>query len=167
MNGFQHSLVHELRDIAEKFNDKVCFQTQPVLSFSTFFGRIFTTVGVFWHKCWKFRICLQTRILPEDNRKPFKWHCCTKRNRFWKSGSAEISESPNFRSIFLFLRYRDFMMEMVSRNLLRAELGGKPGTFQLVKSYLKLKYPPDLQTGFEVRDPSHHFPLFKSWISLK
>ncbi|XP_065827806.1 nuclear pore complex protein Nup93-like [Oscarella lobularis] len=114
MNGFQHSLVHELRDIAEKFNDKDI------------------------HDCWR----LLAQMLEIQNL-PSNPHLTGRQSEAVQMALLHEAKS------FLEKRYRDFMMEMVSRNLLRAELGGKPGTFQLVKSYLKLKYPPDLQTGFE------------------
>ena len=48
-----------------------------------------------------------------------------------------------------FLRYLKFVQDTVYDNLQQAMLGGVPGTFHLVKSFLKIKLPPVLQ-GLEV-----------------
>ena len=42
-------------------------------------------------------------------------------------------------------RYKQHIVQVVSSNLYQAELGGVPGTFQLVKSYLKIKILPGTQ----------------------
>jgi len=47
------------------------------------------------------------------------------------------------------LRYLKFVQDTVYGNLQEARLGGVPGTFHLVKSYLKIKLPPFVQ-GLEV-----------------
>ena len=46
-------------------------------------------------------------------------------------------------------RYLKFVQDTVYDNLHEAKLGGVPGTFHLVKSYLKIKLPPMVQ-GLEV-----------------
>ena len=46
-------------------------------------------------------------------------------------------------------RYLKFVQDTVYDNLHEAKLGGVPGTFHLVKSYLKIKLPPVIQ-GLEV-----------------
>ena len=50
---------------------------------------------------------------------------------------------------WFFLRYLKFVQDTVYDNLQQAMLGGVPGTFHLVKSFLKIKLPPVLQ-GLEV-----------------
>ena len=47
-------------------------------------------------------------------------------------------------------RYLKFVQDTVYDNLHEAQLGGVPGTFNLVKSYLKITLPPGVQ-GLEVR----------------
>lgn len=46
-------------------------------------------------------------------------------------------------------RYLKFVQDTVYDNLHEAKLGGVPGTFHLVRSYLKIKLPPVVQ-GLEV-----------------
>lgn len=46
-------------------------------------------------------------------------------------------------------RYIKFVQDTVYDNLHQAKLGGVPGTFHLVKSFLKIKLPPVVQ-GLEV-----------------
>lgn len=52
---------------------------------------------------------------------------------------------------FLEKRYLKFVQDTVYDNLHEAKLGGVPGTFHLVKSYLKIKLPPVIQ-GLEDGD---------------
>lgn len=52
---------------------------------------------------------------------------------------------------FLERRYLKFVQDTVYDNLHEAKLGGVPGTFHLVKSYLKIKLPPVVQ-GLEDGD---------------
>lgn len=52
---------------------------------------------------------------------------------------------------FLERRYLKFVQDTVYGNLYQAKLGGVPGTFHLVKSYLKIKLPPVVQ-GLEDGD---------------
>ena len=47
------------------------------------------------------------------------------------------------------IRYFKFVQDTVYDNLHQAKLGGVPGTFHLVKSFLKIKLPPVVQ-GLEV-----------------
>lgn len=47
-------------------------------------------------------------------------------------------------------RYLKFVQDTVYDNLHEAKLGGVPGTFNLVKSYVKIKLPPVVQ-GLDVR----------------
>lgn len=51
-------------------------------------------------------------------------------------------------SVFSF-RYKKFVQDTVYDNLHQAKLGGVPGTFHLVKSFLKIKLPTVVQ-GLEV-----------------
>ena len=51
---------------------------------------------------------------------------------------------------FFSSRYLKFVQDTVYDNLHEAKLGGVPGTFNLVKSYLKIKLPPVVQ-GLDVR----------------
>ena len=52
--------------------------------------------------------------------------------------------------VFFSSRYLKFVQDTVYDNLHEAKLGGVPGTFNLVKSYLKIKLPPVVQ-GLDVR----------------
>lgn len=44
-----------------------------------------------------------------------------------------------------FFRYKQCVVQAVSSNLYQAELGGVPGTLQLIKSFLKIKIPSGTQ----------------------
>lgn len=62
----------------------------------------------------------------------------------------EYKYPPHFSGISTSsFRYKKFVQDTVYDNLHQAKLGGVPGTFHLVKSFLKIKLPTVVQ-GLEV-----------------
>ena len=65
------------------------------------------------------------------------------------SGKPKPSNTHVCVTIFCIFRYKKFVQDTVYDNLHQAKLGGVPGTFHLVKSFLKIKLPTVVQ-GLEV-----------------
>ena len=60
-------------------------------------------------------------------------------------------ERLSFKCVLSSSRYLKFVKDTVYGNLQQAQLGGVPGAFHLVKSFLKIKLPPAIP-GLEVCD---------------
>lgn len=64
---------------------------------------------------------------------------------------ASIFQSAHmFVSLVLFFSYKSYTFVTVFGNLHQAQLGGVPGTYQLVRSFLNIKLPAPVP-GLQVR----------------
>ena len=74
--------------------------------------------------------------------------------------SLSLADSPSFLSLLpslssLSVSYKNYTMVTVFGNLHQAQLGGVPGTYQLVRSFLNIKLPGPMP-GMQVCNTHTH-----------
>lgn len=132
------------------------------------FLRMCLTCGWWWSRwqtcCW-FRPKTRSKVAPLLR---CRWPLCAKHSAVWRTGDCAIfasffqwiQDERTFRLICSIrckvkclvsvLSYKNYTMVTVFGNLHQAQLGGVPGTYQLVRSFLNIKLPGPLP-GMQVR----------------
>lgn len=95
-------------------------------------------------------VCM--RDWPKKKKNLLEYHCSKHFNTLCEDKTVTRTSITSFHS------YKKYTMMTVFGNLHQAQLGGVPGTYQLVHSFLNIKLPGPMP-GMQVLAPSlHHNP---------